>query len=125
MVDICRLSESVKCTIINLDELITASEKHADLLVYCNNIVIVIEETRKMKSSDITQILETLNDIRRNKDRYGIKSDLLKFVGLVHFTRGADPISIKLLLTKTGRDFVLDKANCCEDLIRKIEKMKY
>ncbi|BDC17457.1 hypothetical protein [Acidianus sp. HS-5] len=120
MVDICKLSEAIKCKVINLDEVITSSEKHADFLVQCENVVIVIEETRKMKSTDIIQVIETLNDVKRNKKKYDIKSEPQEFFGIVHFTKSADPISIKFLSTKTGKDFILDKANCCEDLVRKI-----
>ena len=120
MVDICKLSDTIKCKVINLDEVITSSEKHADLLVQCEKAVIVIEETRKMKSTDITQVIETLNDVKRNKKKYDIKSEHQEFFGIIHSTKIADPISIKLLSTKTGKDFILDKANCCEDLVRKI-----
>lgn len=54
------------CIILDLDRIVS-SEKHADLLLICNEVVIVVEETRSMKSYDVDQVTQTLNDVKNNK----------------------------------------------------------
>ena len=120
MSDKCGLSRFKECNVLNLDE-IGITEKHADLLLVCSRIVIVIEETRVMKSSDIDQVEQTLYNIKNNKEKYGIDSDPSRLIGIIHSTKRFDSIAIKVLATKSRRGLVLDKAECCESLIRKIQ----
>ncbi|MBB5254795.1 hypothetical protein [Sulfurisphaera ohwakuensis] len=125
MADECRLSSRFNmCIILDLDRIVS-SEKHADLLLICNEVVIVIEETRSMKSYDVDQVIQTLNDVKNNKKRYGILIDPSKFIGIIHSSKKFDPIAVKYLSKKTGKGFIIDKAECCDILIKKIEQIFY
>ena len=94
-------------------------EKHADLLLICGNVVIVIEETTTMKRDDLDQVICTIDDVKARKERYGLGSDPNKFIGIVHFTRRVDGIVKKAILQRSVKVRV-EKAECCDALIGKI-----
>ena len=121
LTDTCRLSRRFReCEVVDLDK-IGLVEKHADLLLICGNVVIVIEETNTMKRDDLDQVISTIDDVMAKKERYGVKSDPDKFVGIVHFMRRVDGIVKKAILPRSVKVWV-ERAECCDALIRKISQ---
>ena len=120
--DVCGLSNKLSgCEVIDLDEL-NLEGRHADLLVNCGGTVIVVEETSVAKSDDIDQVSETLEDVRSNGTKYGISSDPLRLVGVIHFTRRNSTQVVKVVSSRSKRNLTLLYANCCDDLMRKVRE---
>ncbi|MQL56081.1 hypothetical protein [Acidianus ambivalens] len=122
--DKCDLKTKMReCELIDLDKIYGLQEtKHADLLLNCGELVIIIEETSTMRSADVTQIISTIDNLMKDKEKYGIRTDPKKYIGIVHSNSRVDSIGIKFLHSKTKGKMILNIANCCDDLPKKIRK---
>jgi nickel-dependent lactate racemase len=82
---------SRRCRQVNLEEL-NLQFKHVDLMLECDNTIILVEETRRSKLEDLEKIDNTVEWLRRSRAQSN-----LKIIALVHHGRSADVNLVKAL----------------------------
>jgi hypothetical protein len=110
-----------KCKQVNLEEL-NLQFKHVDLMLECDNIIILIEETRRSKLEDLEKIDNTIEWLHRSRAQSN-----LKIVAFIHHSRGADVNLVKALNARMPsrrreQTVIYDVANCEEDLHNKLRR---
>jgi hypothetical protein len=110
-----------KCKQVNLEEL-NLQFKHVDLMLECDNIIILIEETRRSKLEDLEKIDNTIEWLHRSRAQSN-----LKIVAFIHHSRGADVNLVKALNARMPsrrreQTVIYDVANCEEDLHSKLRR---
>jgi hypothetical protein len=75
---------SRRCRQVNLEEL-NLPFKHVDLMLECNNTIVLVEKTSRSKLEDLEKIDNTVEWLRRSRAQSN-----LKIVAFVHHSRGAD-----------------------------------
>ena len=121
MTDSCGLASIFRdCKVVDLDK-VRVQGKHADLLLFCGDTAVIIEETGTLKIYDAEQIIQTSQDLRTKKETFQVASDPRRIVGVVHYKRRARTIDISYLhYVSRGWGFTILIANCCKDLVVKI-----
>jgi len=113
---------SRRCRQVNLEEL-NLQFKHVDLMLECDNTIILVEETERSKLEDLEKIDNTVEWLRRSRAQSN-----LKIVALAHHGRGADVNLVKALKARMSsrrrkeQTVIYDVANCKEDLRDKLLK---
>ena len=119
--DSCGLASIFRdCKVVDLDK-VRAQGKHADLLLFCGDTAVIIEETSTLKIYDAEQIIQTSQDLRARREAFRVASDPRRVVGVVHQKRRASSIDINYLHYVSKKwGFAILIANCCKDLIMKL-----
>lgn len=113
---------SRRCRQVNLEEF-NLQFKHVDLMLECDNTIILVEETERSKLEDLEKIDNTVEWLRRSRAQSN-----LKIVALVHHGRSADVNLVKALKARMPsrrrkeQTVIYDVANCKEDLRDKLLK---
>jgi hypothetical protein len=110
---------SRRCRQVNLEEL-NLPFKHVDLMLECDNTIILVEETERSKLEDLEKIDNTIEWLQRSRAQSN-----LKIVALVHHGRSADVNLVKALNARMPsrrreQTVIYDVANCEEDLRDKL-----
>jgi hypothetical protein len=93
--------------------------KHADYLLDCGDVIVVVEETGRPKPEDVEKVENTINWLYRER---GASSNR-RVLGVVHHTGGASTMLVKYLLSKTRGRVVYRAANCrtaLESILREL-----
>jgi hypothetical protein len=104
-----------KCRQVNLEK-IGLSFKHADYLIDCEDLLVVIEETSVAKLEDINKLEETINWLCENR------KSASNYIGIIHRSKAADPHLPKLLnakmqsLQRQKKPIIYKIATCNENL---------
>jgi hypothetical protein len=85
-----------KCRQVNLEKL-GLSFEHADYLLDCEDLLVIVEETSVAKLKDIDKLEETINWLRENC------RPASNYIGIIHHSKASDPYLAKLLNTKMQR----------------------
>jgi hypothetical protein len=114
---------SRRCRQVNLEEL-NLQFKHVDLMLECDNTIILVEETERSKLEDLEKIDNTVEWLRRSRAQSN-----LKIVAFVHHGRSADVNLVKALNARMPskrrrkeQTVIYDVANCKEDLRDKLRR---
>jgi hypothetical protein len=105
-----------KCRQVNLEKL-GLSFKHADYLLDCEDLLVVIEETSVAKLEDINKLEETINWLCENR------KSASNYIGIIHRSKPPIPIypSFLTLKCKAFRDkkkpIIYKIATCNENLM--------
>ncbi len=110
---------SRKCRQVNLEEL-NLQFKHVDLMLECDNTIILVEKTERSKLEDLEKIDNTVEWLQRSRAQSN-----LKIVALVHHSRSADVNLVKALNARMSsrrrkQTVVYDVANCEKNLRDKL-----
>jgi len=111
-----------ECEQVNLEEF-NLQFKHVDLMLECDNTIILVEKTERSKLEDLEKIDNTVEWLRRSRAQSN-----LKIVALVHHGRSADVNLVKALNARMPsrrrkeQTVIYDVANCKEDLRDKLLK---
>lgn len=89
-------------------------EEHADYLLICGDIVVVVEETSGAKIADLRKLEKTLELIVSGSIQLADRNPR-KIYMVVHAERRVDPMLPKLMATRSRRDKIYAICNC--DLI--------
>jgi hypothetical protein len=93
--------------------------KHADYLLDCGDVIVVVEETGRPKPEDVEKVENTINWLYSERGA----SSSRRILGVVHHTGGADAMLVKYLLGKTRGRVVYRAANCrtaLESILREL-----
>jgi hypothetical protein len=82
--------------------------KHADYLLDCGDVIVVVEETSRPELKDVEKVENTINWLYSER---GASSNR-RVLGVVHHTGGASAMLVKYLLSKTRGRVVYRAANC-------------
>ena len=82
--------------------------KHADYVLDCGDVVVVVEETGRPKLEDVEKVENTVNWLYMERGA----SSSRRILGVVHHTGGASTMLVKYLLSKTRGRVVYRAANC-------------
>jgi hypothetical protein len=82
--------------------------KHADYLLDCGDVIVVVEETGRPKPEDVEKVENTVNWLYRERGA----SSSRRILGVAHHTGGASAMLVKYLPGKTGGRVVYRAANC-------------
>jgi hypothetical protein len=110
-----------KCRQVNLEEY-KLPFKHADYLLHCGDLLVIIEETKVSKREDIKKLECTVNWLHEN---YRSASN---YIGIIHHSKAADPYLAKFLntrmqsLQRQKKPIIYKMASCNEDLKRLLSK---
>jgi hypothetical protein len=112
---------SRRCRQVNLEEL-NLQFKHVDLMLECDNTIILVEETERSKLEDLEKIDNTVEWLRRSRAQSN-----LKIVAFVHHGRSADVNLVKALNARMPsrrreQTVIYDVANCKKDLHNKLRR---
>jgi hypothetical protein len=112
---------SRRCKQVNLEEL-NLQFKHVDLMLECDNIIVLVEETSRSKLEDLEKIDNTIEWLHRSRAQSN-----LKIVAFVHHGRGADVNLVKVLKARMPsrrgeQTIIYDVANCKKDLHNKLRR---
>jgi hypothetical protein len=91
-------------------------------MLECDNIIVLIEKTRRSKLEDLEKIDNTIEWLHRSRAQSN-----LKIVAFVHHSRGADVNLVKVLKARMPsrrrkQTVIYDVANCEGDLRDKLGK---
>jgi len=93
--------------------------KHADYLLDCGDVIVVVEETSRPKPEDVEKIENTINWLYSKRGASSIR----RILGVIHHTGGSSTMLVKHLLSKTRRRMVYKAANCrtaLENILREL-----
>jgi hypothetical protein len=111
---------SRRCRQVNLEEL-NLQFKHVDLMLECDNTIILVEETERSKLEDLEKIDNTVEWLSRSRAQSN-----LKIIAFVHHGRSADVNLVKALKARMSsrrrneQTVIYDVANCKENLRDKL-----
>ena len=114
------MRRSRNCKQIDLEKL-SLKFKHADYVIDCGDLIVVVEETSRCKLDDLNKIDETIEQLYAHRK----PRDNLGFVGIIHCSRRVDPQLVKILSTRMQssrrrKRRVTYKTANCEDRLRHI-----
>lgn len=74
------------CRKVNLEEEYTIQVKHVDYLIDCDDLIVLVEETRKSKLDDLNKLDESVKWVR---NRYRPHNNCV-IIGIVHSEKKVD-----------------------------------
>jgi hypothetical protein len=107
-----------RCKEEDLEELGLGS-KHADYLLDCGDVIVVVEETGRPELKDVEKVENTVNWLYSER---GVSSSR-RILGIIHHTGGVSAMLVKCLLSKTRGRVVYRAANCqtaLENILREL-----
>ena len=93
--------------------------KHADYLLDCGDLIVVVEETGRPELKDVEKVENTINWLYSERGA----SSSRRILGVIHHTGGSSTMLVKHLLSKTRRRMVYKAANCrtaLENILREL-----
>jgi len=93
--------------------------KHADYLLDCGDVIVVVEETGRPKPEDVEKVENTVNWLY-SEQRVSSNRRVLR---VVHHAGGTNAMLVKYLLSKTRGRVVYRAANCrtaLENILREL-----
>jgi hypothetical protein len=93
-----------KCEKIDLEGIEEIKQdKHADYMIDCGGVIVVVEETSRSKLDDVNKIENTINWLRSYKIQNN-HNYIRYFLCIVHHERGSDPHLEKVLRYRTQQE---------------------
>ena len=102
-----------KCSLVNLESL-GLNIPHADYVIDCVDVVVVVEETERSKSDDVDALENTVEWVLSNRP----VTPRLRVYAVVHHHRASDPYVSKTLMSRMqsarrrGRDMIYWCTRC-------------
>jgi hypothetical protein len=93
--------------------------KHADYLLDCGDLIVVVEETGRPELKDVEKVENTINWLYSERGA----SSSRRILGVIHHTGGSSTMLVKCLLSKTRGRVVYKAANCrtaLENILREL-----
>lgn len=84
------------CSLVELEQLEIQLPEHADYLIICKDLLVIVEETKRSKLEDVEALEKTIDWVLSNYP----SSTKSKFYAIVHYHRASDPHIPKLLMQK-------------------------
>ncbi len=96
--------------------------EHADYLLLCGDIVVIVEEAETIKHKDLKQVVSTYKLLKEGRIP-GIHS-IGRAIGVLHRRRSVDPMVQKLRATQSRQHRIpIITATCTRDLQSKINRI--
>jgi len=115
----------VRCREFNLEEL-QLRFKHADILMICNDKVIIIEETSRAKIDDVVKVEETIKRFEDDElsSLLRLNSKYSSIYGIIHSKGGVDDITYRATIFKSKAiKKPIHIVNCDDSLRSKISEI--